>query len=570
MRVKVESVAPLPPVKAWFSAHAIPTVHDLKTALCADLLPFNHAGVRAQDLILLLDDFELLHSSPIDVVRDGDLIILKKAHAPPSQKRKAAPQDTGSPARKRSKANDGRALSKAPDAIPSVGPAHMKRRVPPPSSDASTDSSSDSSSESKSDSSDSESSSSESDSESDSDSSASSSSSGSSAPSVQPSRNKTSKRTSKHGTAARKTHGAIPKATIAGPPVPPGQGKPSTHNRNLRRRRKKMYERLVLTAEPASVNDIPLGVRANTLEPAVTAASTPSQEPESERPSRGNRKGNESALNEEAEVEPPVFMMASLSNKNKRRGFKDALTRGIPPKITFADAEPQMGADADALMVEASLQVQEPPQRTPQRTRQPQPRLVPPSEKQELGLLPPNIFVTSVDVEEGMWSSKRKSKKKKKKAQVEDAWDQEADETFQAGLPYDDESAQAAFPAVQAGTANGVTAKAVNGEAVEHAVVAARWDSLRKIADKSQLAVGTTVAWKALGINFATLTPEMLLYVARVTQCADQLVVEPIAEAGAGEVSFGGVVADDEGGAAKETFEWTDVLQGDWRLVASR
>ncbi len=75
MRVKVESVAPLPHVKAWFSAHAIPTVHDLKTALCADLLPFNAAGVRAQNLILLLDDFELLDSSPIDVVRDGDLIM---------------------------------------------------------------------------------------------------------------------------------------------------------------------------------------------------------------------------------------------------------------------------------------------------------------------------------------------------------------------------------------------------------------------------------------------------------------------------------------------------------------
>ena len=75
MRVKVESVAPLPHVKAWFGAHAIPTVHDLKTALCADLLPFNAAGVRAQNLILLLDDFELLDSSPIDVVRDGDLIM---------------------------------------------------------------------------------------------------------------------------------------------------------------------------------------------------------------------------------------------------------------------------------------------------------------------------------------------------------------------------------------------------------------------------------------------------------------------------------------------------------------
>ena len=77
--MKVESVAPLPYVKAWFSAHAIPTIHDLKTALCADLLPLNDAGVRPQALILLLDDFELLDPSPIDVVRDGDLIMYAKS-----------------------------------------------------------------------------------------------------------------------------------------------------------------------------------------------------------------------------------------------------------------------------------------------------------------------------------------------------------------------------------------------------------------------------------------------------------------------------------------------------------
>ena len=32
---------------------------------------------------------------------------------------------------------------------------------------------------------------------------------------------------------------------------------------------------------------------------------------------------------------------------------------------------------------------------------------------------------------------------------------------------------------------------------------------------------------------------------------------------------FGGAVAEEEGGPVEETFEWTDVLQGDWRLVAS-
>ncbi len=265
-----------------------------------------------------------------------------------------------------------------------------------------------------------------------------------------------------------------------------------------------MYERLVLTAEPAGANDITLDVRAHTVEPATTTPSTTFQEPESQHPPKDNHKGKERARDEDAEAEPPVYMMASLSNKNKRRGFKNALTRGIPPKIIFADAEPaptgsnsgpgsagamQVDVDVDALVVEASLQVREAPQ------RKPPPRLVPPSEKQELGLLPPNMFVTSVDVEEGMWSSKRKNKKKRK-IPVEETWDQEADETFQQGLPYDDESALAAYPAAQTGAANGVAPEAANGEVVAHAVVAAKWDSLRKITDKSQLAKGTTVAWK--------------------------------------------------------------------------
>lgn len=75
MRVKVESVAPLPHVKAWFSAQALPTIYDLKTSLCSDLHAFKHASINAEDIVLILDDFELLDSSSIDVVRDGDLVM---------------------------------------------------------------------------------------------------------------------------------------------------------------------------------------------------------------------------------------------------------------------------------------------------------------------------------------------------------------------------------------------------------------------------------------------------------------------------------------------------------------
>ncbi|KAI0676658.1 hypothetical protein C8Q78DRAFT_1073437 [Trametes maxima] len=547
MRVKVESVAPLPHVKAWFTTNAVPTILDLKTSFCSDLGPLSHERFRPQDILLLLDDFELLDSSAIDVLRDGDLIIIKKKPVSPTSKRKAPPQDVASPARKRTKIVDGSAPSQALDAaVRATSKPHAKS----PSVSSSTDSSTDSESEDDSTDSDSDS---ESSSDSDSDSSESSSSSSAS---------------SKAGVSRKKTSGTPFQAKVAkpdGPPVPPGLGKPATHSRNLRRRRKKMYERLTATVEPASVNDIPLGARARTVDAVADIEEAPPelqvQLPLVQPDGKGKGKATEPPPGE-----TPTFMMASLQNKNKRRGFKDALTQGVPPKIVFPDAtnaeQPTMDVDQDAQIVEAALQLRPGPQEaaTPRRA---QPRLIPPSEKQERGQVPANIFVTSVDVEEGLWPTKGKNKKKKK-AQAEKTWDYGEEDTFAGGLPYDDVP-EVAVPANAVAQGDGAVAGST-----EHAVVAAKWDALRKITDKAQVPPGTTVAWKALGINFTTLTPEMLLHVGRVVTSDNLLVLETFAEPGSAEVSFGGAVAEEEGGAVEETFEWSDVLSGDWRLVATR
>ncbi|KAI0643595.1 hypothetical protein C8Q79DRAFT_1022626 [Trametes meyenii] len=561
MRLKVESVAPLPHVKAWFSTNAVPTILDLKASLCSDLSPLSHDRVRPQDVLLLLDDFELLDSSAIDVVRDGDLVVIKKKPVPPVSKRKATSQDIASPARKRTKTEDGRTSSRAPVVTARAPPKlHAKPRPEDPSSDSSTDSESeDNSTDSDSDS--------ESESSSDSDSNSSESSSSSSSSSATSS-------------AAGRPHKNVANAPAVkqlkanpakpdGPPVPPGLGKPATHSRNLRRRRKRMYERLTATAEPASVNDIPLGTRAHTVDDVADVAEVPpeprAQPPLQVQPARVNGKGKAKAT-ELPLGETPAFMMASLQNKNKRRGFKNALTQGVPPKIVFPDADnsenPVMDVDQDAQIVEAALQ----PQPSPPEAETPrlaQPRLIPPSEKQERGLIPANMFVTSVDVEEGLWPAKGK-KKKKKKVQAEKTWDYEEEDTFAGGLPYDD------VPEVPAPANTTPQGDITVVGSAEHAVVAAKWDSLRKITDRAQVPSGTTVAWKALGINFTTLTPEMLLHIGRVTTCDDFLVVERLAESGSAEVSFGGAIAEEEGGAVEETFEWPDVLSGDWRLVATR
>jgi hypothetical protein len=72
MRVKVECGPPLPSLKIWFVVPAVSTIAELKVALCADLPVLAH--VSADALTLTLDGFELIDTSTIDVVRDGELL----------------------------------------------------------------------------------------------------------------------------------------------------------------------------------------------------------------------------------------------------------------------------------------------------------------------------------------------------------------------------------------------------------------------------------------------------------------------------------------------------------------
>lgn len=72
MRIKILTTHPLPELKAWFtydSREVISTVSDLKNAISSQF-----KLLRGYTLDFFLDDFEILDDSPIDVVRDGDLI----------------------------------------------------------------------------------------------------------------------------------------------------------------------------------------------------------------------------------------------------------------------------------------------------------------------------------------------------------------------------------------------------------------------------------------------------------------------------------------------------------------
>lgn len=159
--------------------------------------------------------------------------------------------------------------------------------------------------------------------------------------------------------------------------MPPGHGKAATHSRNLRRRKKKTYDKLAAEVDDdTNPNSIPI--------------NTPLQV---------------QAISEPVESTPPdgeqSFMMSSLSNKNKRRGFKAAMASTRPQKIIFADHSspgpktlPYFEGPSTVPSVAATTS-----------------RLISPSQKQEKGLIPRNMFITSVDVEEHLPPTAKRRKR---------------------------------------------------------------------------------------------------------------------------------------------------------------
>jgi hypothetical protein len=93
MRVRLQSQPPLPLLKAWFEiplalVNPQETIEDLKVELCRKVLTPPWTGkhgpsdtlkgnekLRADQIILEIDDFELLDGSAVNVIRENDLIL---------------------------------------------------------------------------------------------------------------------------------------------------------------------------------------------------------------------------------------------------------------------------------------------------------------------------------------------------------------------------------------------------------------------------------------------------------------------------------------------------------------
>lgn len=224
--------------------------------------------------------------------------------------------------------------------------------------------------------------------------------------------------------------------------VPPGQGKLATQRRNLRRRTKKFYDRLgpQEQADPSNPNDIPLNgppALRRSKEHAAAASSSTTNVP---------------------------IMMASLSNKNKRRGFKQAMSSERPAKIIFS--QPNLEDAASSAVQPLPFQSTSDSAAfasTPA-------RLIPPSEKQEAGLLPSNVFVTSIDVEDP------------ERFAVHDSTD----------------VLQIHEPLGQNSTLASATRESQN--TVDFLDVERKWETLQAVTDILQIQLGSMVAWKVRAV----------------------------------------------------------------------
>jgi hypothetical protein len=181
--------------------------------------------------------------------------------------------------------------------------------------------------------------------------------------------------------------------------------------------------------------------------------------------------------------------MASLKNKNKKRGFKDAFHAPIPSKIVFADGDNsktssiphESGSEGGDVSSIALLVTGAKPGA---------PRLVPPSERYALGLLPQNVVVTSVDVGDDF-------SKKCKRQRLRN------DESF--GTYYDEHREEAGRQIQSAQNVDMVTAEdeeqqqVMSGTSWEHLYSDAeiKWETLITLTERMQIEPGCHVVWKA-------------------------------------------------------------------------
>ncbi|ELU37580.1 hypothetical protein AG1IA_08390 [Rhizoctonia solani AG-1 IA] len=368
-RFRVQTASPLEPLKAW---HVISPGTDIRYVedLTKDVVRVLGLTKADDEIVLELDGFALLPSSPAGVVRDGDIVTVR--YKPRTDKRKATQGGLhegmpapSAPLLSTSVANRPQVSTKprAPcPTFPTKTPAGPSKAGPSSSEDA-TSSSSDSTSDDSDSSADSSSeSSSDSGSGSDSDSDSGSDSSPKPQPIPrQPLVSRQSLVPTQHVAPSSYT-----RATPSQLPVPPGEGKTTTKSRNARRRALRKHQAAGTAFSP----------RTTPAPTSTTATFTPAP-------------AGDSITATKTQVNAPIAP-AKHANKNKRKGFDRDMAESVATRIIY-------GTPAPSASVERPAPVDTPAESTVQtKSRYTHYHVVPPSERKDL---PANVIVTSVDVE---------------------------------------------------------------------------------------------------------------------------------------------------------------------------
>jgi hypothetical protein len=288
--------------------------------------------------------------------------------------------------------------------------------------------------------------------------------------------------------------------------VPPGLGKPSTHSRNLRRRLKKSHERgSILSVAPKIIsptNAVPLNSAPPKLKSSHNVTFIESTE--------------------KGEGAPQLTMLSLLSkNKNKKKHFRSSFGDCPPKKIVFdapaagspstpsasatssnssssgSSTSPSPAPSKPTPLSQTRTRIADGPQAsTPTRSR-----LIPPSERQELGTLPAGMFVTSINVEEGIKATKRKKKKSEsawKEYQGQDGNGPEEEEAEEGWLDpetfYADSQSAPTKPQINASHPNKLSLKGTDPD-LSYSKMERAWSSYRKIERWEELSVGCIVGW---------------------------------------------------------------------------
>lgn len=217
-------------------------------------------------------------------------------------------------------------------------------------------------------------------------------------------------------------------------------------------------------------------------------------------------------------------MLSLLSkNKNKKKHFNTSFGDSLPKKIVFgsdvrssssvssSDSASISGSSSASHSLEPAKPVNSKLSRIPEQTHvlpaanrtssttAPRPRLIPPSERQESGTLPAGMFVTSVDVEEGMTVSRKKKKNANQKwgKCQEGGMSLEAKEEWMDPESFyaDPESAKLTVPDVEPQPNQLASiAKGIDRDRL-YATTEREWSNHPKIDRREMLSIGRIVGW---------------------------------------------------------------------------